>query len=334
MRTGTIPSRRFRMAPATEWPKTPSWLFFTACFLCLASLPPSVEARPRLGGFLRKLQERAAERKPAAPANRAVAAATTARPGWELFLRLKKDRPDRIPWKDELEYGEIITAKMIKAYGGKLLPMDSHRDVWSYVNLVARVIARVCMRPDMPQWKVGIVENAEVGAISAPGGYILVTTGALRSMEFEAELAGVLAHEMAHVCRRHGLHVIWSQSRKGAVFGFLGAMAQRDEGRQFLNVLNGAMDKATRFELESSKEFEADELAADWMYRAGYHPGGLVRFLKHLPPPKNNKAYEKHPSTKARIDRITRYVKEKLPAARELGTLKERYGRRVLARLP
>ncbi|HLL55916.1 MAG TPA: M48 family metallopeptidase [Myxococcaceae bacterium] len=84
------------------------------------------------------------------------------------------------------------------------LPASPMNDVTRYVALVGKNLALQSSRPTLP-WTFGVIDADEVNAFSAPGGYVMVTRGLLRKVENEAQLAGVLAHEIAHVTERHAL---------------------------------------------------------------------------------------------------------------------------------
>ena len=77
-------------------------------------------------------------------------------------------------------------------------PLLDNAGVQAYVNQVGRWVALNSERPDLP-WRFGVLDSSVVGAYAAPGGYVFVTSGMLAQMGSEAELAGVLAHEVAHV---------------------------------------------------------------------------------------------------------------------------------------
>jgi hypothetical protein len=85
------------------------------------------------------------------------------------------------------------------------LPENAKNELTAYVSVVGKNLARYSTRPELP-WTFGVIDSEGPNAFSAPGGYVIVTTGLLRTLNNEAQLAGVLAHEIAHVTLRHALN--------------------------------------------------------------------------------------------------------------------------------
>jgi hypothetical protein len=107
-----------------------------------------------------------------------------------------------------------ITEKDVKALKEKgdkkresvKLPPGEKNDLNHYVQMVGDYVAQGSTRPGIA-WTFGVIEDDSVNAVSTPGGYIYITTGLMKLMENEAQLAGVLAHEIGHVQGRHGIYV-------------------------------------------------------------------------------------------------------------------------------
>ena len=145
-----------------------------------------------------------------------------------------------------------------------------------YVNLVGTVVAQQSPRSTELPFRFAVLDTDEINAFAAPGGYIFVTRGALELMESEAELAGVLGHEISHVDQKHVLE----QVRKGNMI--TGAASEND--------LNGpVMDKAVEtlagviFKgLDRASELESDSLGMLYAAAAGYRPDGLLTFVRRL----------------------------------------------------
>ena len=277
-------------------------------------------------------------------------------------------QPQRVEIHDEVAFGDTVTAKIINSYNRPLLPIEKYRDVWDYCNLIVHALSEInVLRPRLKHdsdyeppitaqtpkedvtllknvgWHVGIIDSPEVGGCSAPGGYILITTGLLKACRNESELAGVIAHEMAHISRSHGLYVIYQgmkkQKNKKAFLGFLSQAASQKEGAgaQLLAGLfkNAAqsIDIYATFDYGRPQEFEADKIGAQFMYRLGYDPYGLVTFINRLSL-KDNKAYSSHPRGSDRVKRLLQYIRQSCPDARSGRVNRERYAQRVLNRLP
>jgi predicted Zn-dependent protease len=145
-----------------------------------------------------------------------------------------------------------------------------------YVNLVGRSVALQSTRRGEIPFVFGVVDTDEVNAFAAPGGYVLLTRGALARMDSEAELAGVLAHEIAHVDETHVLDEI----RRSSVLA-----DARDEAQLtgfIMDRLAEAGGSLLFTGLSREDELEADSLGAIYAAASGYRPDGLLRFLERL----------------------------------------------------
>ena len=158
----------------------------------------------------------------------------------------------------------------------------------SYVNRVGLWVAQHSERPDL-EWRFAVLDSPQVAAYAAPAGYIFITSGMLRRMQSEAELAGVLAHEVAHVVQQHHLKAIQKQAQTGLLTDLAtlavqaGAAKDGDSGKTALT------DKFTRSVgdlyargLDRGDEYEADAMGAVIATRAGYDPYGLAGVLQTL----------------------------------------------------
>lgn len=153
----------------------------------------------------------------------------------------------------------------------------------AYVNTVGRWIAAQSERAELP-WRFGVIETPGINAFAAPGGYILVTRGLYDILENEAELAGVLGHEIAHVLKRHHVTALQKQgalqgvaSLGQAVVGSRGGIGGA-VGEQIVAAGKELLTKG----LDKEYEYEADHLGVVLAARAGYSPYGLVDVMHKL----------------------------------------------------
>jgi predicted Zn-dependent protease len=170
----------------------------------------------------------------------------------------------------EIEIGRGIAATIAGRY-----PVTQDSTLTAYVNLVGLAVAGEAPRPDVA-YRFAVLETPDVNAFAAPGGYIFITRGSLNLIESEAELAGVLAHEVGHVNRRH----VIEQIRKADVMrevrdqaGITGNQLDRVVGHGS-NVLFTGMSR--------EDEAEADSLGVEYAASAGYDPSGLASFVVKL----------------------------------------------------
>ena len=202
---------------------------------------------------------------------------------------------------EEITMGEAVALEAFSRFGGE------YRDerLTRYINLVGKTIADVSDRPNL-HFHFAILNSQDQNAFAAPGGYIFVTIGLLKNLKNEAELAGVLAHEIAHITQKHMLETI----RRGALLSNVSEVtlaAMNKDPKMFSNVIDEITDKLFTKGLDKDKEYEADVYGVEFAYRAGYHPAGLRDYLKTLQSQEghaNSKFFTTHPSTGTRINKI------------------------------
>lgn len=216
---------------------------------------------------------------------------------------------------EEIRIGQEFAAQLL---GAKPLVTDAR--LQRYVNLLGRWLSLHTERPDLP-WSFGVLEDAGYNAFATPGGYIFVTRGLIESMGSEAELAGVLAHEMGHVLMKHHLKAV----QKNAGFSLVGDLigtATNGANDQLKTALLDMGRKLYTSGLDKSDEFEADRIGVVIAARAGYDAYGLPSVLQALQA-KNAEddnfslMFKTHPTPAARIEILDSLMKNKfdgLPA--------------------
>jgi predicted Zn-dependent protease len=176
----------------------------------------------------------------------------------------------------EITLGEGIASNLLGA-----APLLDNPAVQQYVNRIGRWLALQTERPNLP-WQFGVLDDNDVNAFAAPGGYVFITKGLLAQMNSEAELAGVLAHEISHVLRKHHLQAL----KKGAQTELLSDLANdalRNNGSDpRLAKLVSAGTEVYARGLDKDDEFEADRMGVVIAARAGYDPYGLPAVLQTL----------------------------------------------------
>lgn len=160
---------------------------------------------------------------------------------------------------------------------------------------------------------VRVIDSGELNAFALPGGYLFVNTGLILEAQTEAELAGILAHEIAHVTARHGT----KQATKSTIFQwatlpllFLGGPA----GYGIQQGLGLAVPM-TLLKFQRNAEREADFLGLQYTYRAGYDPVALIDFLERLNDTEGRlaKLFSTHPMNTDRIQRAQKAIAAVLP---------------------
>jgi predicted Zn-dependent protease len=163
-------------------------------------------------------------------------------------------------------------------------------------------------------WRFGVLDSDAVNAYATPGGFVFITWGLMRQLKSEAELAGVLGHEIAHVTRGHYLSAL----KKGGIAQAAGGAVQARTGGSALNTLvTNFAKKVYTSGLDQSDEFDADRQGVLYAARAGYAPIGLPSVLNMYAASGSgsNQAYEvlfsTHPAPKDRLDKLQPFMTSK-----------------------
>lgn len=176
----------------------------------------------------------------------------------------------------EIEFGRDVAARILARY---LLGRDE--EISKYVALVGKSVAMHGTRPEL-QYYFGVIESDTVNAYAAPGGYIFVTTGSLALMSDEAELAAVLAHEIAHVNERHIVRELNIKGKEsGATAGLARVLgASGDPTRvAFKQAVDEAISLLFEKGLKQADELQADSSGLVLLAATGYDPAALRRYL-------------------------------------------------------
>ena len=176
---------------------------------------------------------------------------------------------------EEISIGRDVAARLLGA-----APLVPDAALQRYVNHVGRWLAAQTERPDLP-WRFGVLDHGNVNAFAVPGGTIFITRGLLDRMRNEAELAGVLGHEIVHVLRKHHLKAI-QKGAQTALAGDAMSLALKDRAGPARDKLIALGTEMYSRGLDKSDELEADRLGVVIAARAGYDAYGLASVLQTL----------------------------------------------------
>lgn len=176
--------------------------------------------------------------------------------------------------EEERGIGREVAAKLIGFFH-----LYKNHEVTRYVNMVGGTVAAQSERQDI-QYHFAVLDSDDVNAFSTPGGYIFVTRGALALCEDESELAGVLAHEVAHVAAKHVVHVI--EHDKALRAGMEEASAHTPGSAYLKKMSSAVLVKIIDQGLAPADEYDADQKGVNYAHAAGYPADGLDRFLAKL----------------------------------------------------
>ncbi len=181
---------------------------------------------------------------------------------------------------EEAELGRKEHPKILKSFGG------AYQDpqLAAYVNEVGERVARVSDTPQL-RFTFTLLDTPVVNAFALPGGYVYVTRGLLALVNNEAELAGVLGHEIGHVAARHAA-LRYDQALLGQMGALgatiLGAVLLGDSGARLGADLGNLAATAYVQGYSREQEYEADELGIRYLVRAGYDARAMASFLDTL----------------------------------------------------
>jgi len=224
---------------------------------------------------------------------------------------------------EEIAIGRDLAATLLGA-----APLVNDPAMQRYVNNVGRWLAAQTERPGLP-WQFGVLDAPQINAFAVPGGTVFITRGLLEKMKSEAELAGVLGHEITHVLKKHHLKAI----QKGAMTALAGDALQM----AVQNRNAAANEKLVSFGkemysrgLDKDDEFEADRVGVVIAARAGYDAYGLpavLQTLQAMNPQDSGLAlmFKTHPAPAARLDALDAKMQPTLDAWSGQPQLAERF---------
>lgn len=250
----------------------------------------------------------------------------------------KEDDKTLDEYRAEIEIGRNMAGKLLGYYG---IVEDEKLD--GYINQVGNYVASYSDYPER-RYMFGILKHESINAFACPGGYVLVTLGAVRAAKNEAELAAILGHEVAHVGKRHMYDQLkkmkedeikkLSEMRAGGNDKLYNAAKFRERpvaketgagamlakylsgsSGASINVLQAAgagMSLITEKGLGPELEKEADNEGVKYAIRAGYDPKGLTDYLKRMSKKQDKKLKnlaKTHPPIETRLQNIAELLK-------------------------
>ncbi len=201
---------------------------------------------------------------------------------------------------EEIAIGRQIAGNLLGA-----APLVKDAALQKYVNNIGRWVASQSERPDLP-WHFGVIDSNDLNAFSAPGGYIFVTRGLYKLLKDEAELAGVLGHEIGHVIRKHHLKLL----QQGNVLQMgSDALSKQAGGNEQIGKLIGSGAEIVARSLDKDAEYEADRIGVVLAARAGYDAYGLPQVLQEIGHTAANDdsvalLFKTHPLPEARLSQL------------------------------
>jgi predicted Zn-dependent protease len=211
-------------------------------------------------------------------------------------------------------------------------------DAEAYVAAIGRRLAASAYGPKYP-YNVSIANYREINAFALPGGPVWVNRGAIEAAAKESQLAGVVAHEIAHIAERHAADQISKGAIANGLLGFFGAVLGNTGGAR--TAQTGAAILAGGYMMTFSREDEqeADRVGVEIMRRAGWDARGMLEFMQALrarqghDPGSVEVFFSTHPSPADRLERLRAQLRGVHAGGRRDSAVFRRV-RSALARMP
>jgi predicted Zn-dependent protease len=232
--------------------------------------------------------------------------------------------------QQEIEIGQRVNAQVRKE-----MPILGDAAVTAYVRGVGDRLVGHAPGPKYP-YGFGVVDYREINAFALPGGPIWVHRGLMQAASNESQVAGVLAHEVAHVAQRHAADQLTKSTMANWGLGLLGAMLGNSAGAAAAQTAAGFLANGVFLKFSRDDEREADRVGLQILTRAGWDPRGMVELFEVLRreasrnPGSVDVFFSSHPSPQDRIDRLKGAI-GRAPSGRrdsaQFQTIKARLGR-------
>jgi beta-barrel assembly-enhancing protease len=210
---------------------------------------------------------------------------------------------------------EIALGRQLAAEIERQVKLIEDPTINEYVNRVGQNLVR--NSDAKVPFTIKVVESDEINAFALPGGFFYVNSGLILAADDESELAGVMAHEIAHVAARHGTE---QQSKAELInFASIPLIFMGGVGGFALRQAAGFLIPMQFLQFSRSHESEADYLGLQYLYATGYDPGAAVSFFEKLQakesakPGTISKMFSTHPPTGARIEASKKNIELVLP---------------------
>jgi predicted Zn-dependent protease len=202
--------------------------------------------------------------------------------------------------EEEIAIGDAVSLEIVGRFGGVWRDEPA---MWR-VNLVGRTLSRFAERQDLT-WRFGLLNSESINAFSAPGGRVFITRGLYEIIRSDDELAGVLAHEIAHIDRRHALKII----ARGEFLGGVTALVadNNSDFSKYDEAVSAVTDNLIDKGYDSNSEFDADKEGRDLAKVTGFAPGGLRAVIGRLGEMEKDKSrivFSTHPSPDKRLRKL------------------------------
>ena len=227
----------------------------------------------------------------------------------------------------EIKFGKEVAARIL---GREQRHTDA--SLTHYINLIGNTLAMHSSRTEL-NYYFTIINNEFANAFSAPGGYVFITTGALKLAGDESEVAAILAHEIAHITARHIINELKIKGTdNSSITGITKILSVFSDTTRI--AFNQTADKAINILFQKGykleEELQADDIAIRLLAETGYDPLALHRYLKRAnlqQPDTETKTVKTHPTSTIRFSKLVSLVENEGLAEANFARMENRYRR-------
>ena len=232
------------------------------------------------------------------PAGFAVEKAPQFKPGFNFY------KP-----ADDIEIGRKSVVEVEKE-----VPLLKDAVIGNYISNLGHFLVGYAPGYKEYPWTFKVVNSQDINAFALPGGFIYVNRGVLEAAENEAQIAGVLSHEIGHVVMRHGTHQA-SQAQLGqGALGILGSIfGGGGAAGQIAQIAGGFGLNSLFLKYSRGAESQADEIGTYMLYKAGYDPRAMANFFEILGqkyPQQTAQFFSDHPNPGNRVKNVNKFIAE------------------------
>ena len=209
------------------------------------------------------------------------------------------------------EQQEIELGRQAAAEVERTMPLLTDDVVNAYIKGLGLYLVEYSGRSDI-DYSFKVIDSSDVNAFALPGGFIYVNRGLIEKADNESELAGVLAHEIAHVVGRHSVEQVKRSQMTGLGLGVLDmVLRNRGTGASVANLASQMVASGAFMHYSREAEREADRLGAQNLYDAGFDPRGMVTFFQKLDAMRGSEGnviddfFATHPSPDERVGNVS-----------------------------
>ncbi|HOJ63450.1 MAG TPA: M48 family metalloprotease [Spirochaetota bacterium] len=227
---------------------------------------------------------------------------------FEEYQKNQKLEREREIVEKEIEVGKSVFAKLAGKYG-----IIKNKEATEYLNKIGKSLALYCERVEI-EYFFAILNSESINAYALPGGYILISIGTLKNVNSEAELLGIIAHELGHINKKHILKNVKIEVRPN-FFEILARFlaGPRNVVTVAINQISNKIEETLFIKgLDKDDEYEADSYAVNLLKLWNIEQKSYVEFLKRLNNNEDTKKmqelYATHPDFNSRIDKLNQII--------------------------